>query len=288
MPDLLPSRPVLALSASDGWRGVEIQHYRHPPGIVDVPGNRDDLLVAHLAGPVLVEDSRGEGRTERRWTGPGQVSVTPAGQPVRRLFKGRTDVVLIYLRPELARDVASEVFGVDPDTVSLAACLGAPDEPATRIVNLLLAEAETPTPGTGPMTEALARALSVHVLRRYANLARRPAEVSVSMTGGRLRRVIAYMRANLHEPLPLARLARHVGLSSSQFARAFRDATGRPPHRFLVGLRIERARELLESTDRPVIEIALRCGFEQTTHFATMFRQVTGVSPRAWRLSHRS
>ena len=73
------------------------------------------------------------------------------------------------------------------------------------------------------------------------------------------------------------------GLSPSHFARAFRAAMGEPPHRYLVRLRIKMARELLEHTRLPVIEVGLRCGFEQTTHFATMFRKMTGLSPRAYR-----
>ncbi len=91
------------------------------------------------------------------------------------------------------------------------------------------------------------------------------------------------MQANLADDLPLSRLAAAAGLSPSHFARAFRAAVGQPPHRYMVRLRIERARQLLEQTRLPVTEVASRCGFEQTTHFATMFRKVTGQSPRAYR-----
>ena len=86
----------------------------------------------------------------------------------------------------------------------------------------------------------------------------------------------------------MSRLAGTVGLSRSQFVRTFRDATGVPPHQFLRGLRIEKARELLEQTDLPVIEVALNCGFGQPGHFATAFRGATGMSPRAWRQARRS
>ena len=59
-------------------------------------------------------------------------------------------------------------------------------------------------------------------------------------------------------------------------------------HRYLVGLRIERARALLEQTDMPITLICLRCGFEQPSHFATIFRARTGFSPRAWRRARQS
>ncbi len=77
-------------------------------------------------------------------------------------------------------------------------------------------------------------------------------------------------------------------MSPSQFVRAFRVTTGQPPHRYLVGLRVEQARALLEQTDLPVTVTDLRCGFEQPSHFATSFRARTGFSLRAWRQERRS
>ena len=53
--------------------------------------------------------------------------------------------------------------------------------------------------------------------------------------------------------------------------------------RYLIRLRIDHARHMLEHTRLPVIEVGLRCGFAQTTHFATMFRKITGLCPRAYR-----
>ena len=91
------------------------------------------------------------------------------------------------------------------------------------------------------------------------------------------------MKANLADPLPLTRLATVGGTSPSQFARAFRKATGESPHRYLIRLRIDQARNLLEHTALKVIEVGLSCGFEQPSHFATTFRQLTGLTPRAYR-----
>ena len=109
---LLPSRPVLA-SPRGAWDGVALQRYRHPPSTIEVAGMRDDLLVDHLAGPVLVEDDRGDGHFERRWTGPGQISLTPAGQRVHRVLKGRPDVVLVHMEPSLVSDAARAMGGAD-------------------------------------------------------------------------------------------------------------------------------------------------------------------------------
>ena len=283
----LPSRPVLSIPDTGG-QGIVLQRYQHPPSTIDVPGLRDALLVDHLVGPVLVEEHHGNGRHERRWTGPGQVTLTPAEQPVRRILLGRPDVVLLHLAPKLLQDVAEEMYGGHADQVRLVHGLAVPDDTADRLVRLLLAEATFPGPGMALMTDTLGRALAVHLLRAHSNLTPRPPSPAPSLPAPRIRRVIEYMRSRLDEDLPLSRLAEIGGLSPSRFARAFRDATNQPPHRYLLGLRIEQARELLERTELSVIEIGLRCGFGQPSHFATTFRTVTGLSPRAWRQARRS
>lgn len=287
LPEWLPSRPVLS-SSEDGWQDIVLQRFRHPPSTINVPGLRDNLVVDHLVGPVLIENVSGTKPHERRWTGPGQVTITPALQPVHRILKGHPEVVLVHLAPRLVAGVAEELFSSSPAQVVLVPSFAAPDPMADSIIRLLLAEAETATPGTRLMTETLARALVVHLLRRHSNLAPREPEMPVRITGARLRRVVEYMRAHMDEDLPLVQLANLSGLSPSRFACAFRDAAGQPPHKFLIGIRIEEARDLLEHTDLSVIEVGLRCGFGQPSHFATMFRKVTGLSPRAWRIARRS
>ena len=283
----LPTRPLVTM-AHGGHHGLTLQRFRHPPSTIDVPGLRDELLVDHLVGPVLVEDRLAAGDRERRWTGPGQVSVTPAGQAVHRTLKGRPDVVLLHLAPGLLHDTARELYGRDAGSAELVRCLATPDPGADQLVRLLLAEAEMPGPGSSLMAETLGRALVIHLLRFHSNLAgSRPVPEPRSPTP-RIQRVLEQMRSCLDQDLPLSCLAETVGLSASQLVRAFREATGVPPHRFLRSLRIEKARELLEHTDRPVIDIALACGFGQPGHFATAFREATGFSPRAWRKARRS
>jgi transcriptional regulator GlxA family with amidase domain len=84
----------------------------------------------------------------------------------------------------------------------------------------------------------------------------------------------------------LPQLASLCGLSTPHFTRAFREAVGRPPHAFLINLRLEKARELLEHTPRSITDIAFTCGFEQSQYFATLFCRKLGCTPSEWR--HRN
>jgi AraC-like DNA-binding protein len=97
------------------------------------------------------------------------------------------------------------------------------------------------------------------------------------------RRAKELMNANLNGKLPLSQLAEQCGLSIRHFARAFRQSTGVPPHRWLLGRRIERAKQLLHDPALALAEVALACGFADQSHFTRMFTTVVGLSPGLWR-----
>ena len=99
-----------------------------------------------------------------------------------------------------------------------------------------------------------------------------------------LRHVKKYMEENLQNNLSLDELARETNYSRGHFLRMFRAATGRPPHRYLMERRIERAKSmLLEAEGISLIDIAARCGFSSQSHLARVFRKHIGVTPSAFR-----
>ncbi|WP_051852835.1 GlxA family transcriptional regulator [Streptomyces aureocirculatus] len=104
----------------------------------------------------------------------------------------------------------------------------------------------------------------------------------------RLAEVLAWARENLHEPLPVAELARRAVMSKRSFARRFTAATGTTPHAWLRGLRLSGAEELLESTDLPVEEIARRVGYGSAAVLREQFVRRRGVPPRSYRRSFTS
>ncbi|MFE5620658.1 GlxA family transcriptional regulator [Streptomyces virginiae] len=101
----------------------------------------------------------------------------------------------------------------------------------------------------------------------------------------RLAEVLAWAGANLHEPLPVAELARRALMSKRSFARRFTAATGTTPHAWLRSLRLSSAEELLETTDLPVEEIARRVGYGSAAILREQFVRRRGVPPRSYRRS---
>ena len=87
------------------------------------------------------------------------------------------------------------------------------------------------------------------------------------------------MDAASHEDWPVERLARVSLVSEAHFARAFKEAFGVPPHRYLLTRRIERATALLRDSCLTVTEIAFQTGWNSLGTFGRTFRDVVGESP---------
>ncbi len=100
---------------------------------------------------------------------------------------------------------------------------------------------------------------------------------------GRLSGLIDHVRANLDRALTVAEMARIAGMSQRTFIRRFAEATGHAPGRWLAAERTSRARDLLESSDAPVEQIAAAVGYRDAAALRHNFRRQFGLSPAAHR-----
>jgi transcriptional regulator GlxA family with amidase domain len=84
-------------------------------------------------------------------------------------------------------------------------------------------------------------------------------------------------------PVDFAALARELGVSYTTFRRSFKQQTGVAPAQFQNTIRINRARDLLASTELSVSEIAERTGFNTVFYFSRIFTKKMGQTPSAYR-----
>ncbi len=95
--------------------------------------------------------------------------------------------------------------------------------------------------------------------------------------------VLDYINEYLDRDIRLADLAQLVGMSQFHFSYLFKRSLGKPPYQYLLQQRIERAKQLLKQTDKSIVNIAFGCGFSSHSHLSKQFRQLTGVTPKAFR-----
>jgi AraC family transcriptional regulator len=125
-----------------------------------------------------------------------------------------------------------------------------------------------------------------HILQTYGGLARLPEVVTRGLAPWQARRAAEVLRSSLDGGVRLSTLARECGMSVSHFTRSFRVTFGVSAHGWLVQRRIELAKDLMQTTAYPLVDIALQCGFSDQAAFNRTFAQTNGVSPGQWRREH--
>jgi AraC family transcriptional regulator len=125
-------------------------------------------------------------------------------------------------------------------------------------------------------------AFHAHIVDAYSDA--RPARTQrLRMAPWRLRDACDWMMERLDGPLSIAEVAAQVDMTPGYFARAFRDATGEPPHQWLLRQRIARAKDLLRLPQLSLAEIAAACGFADQSHLTRVFGKLVGATPGRWR-----
>ena len=100
---------------------------------------------------------------------------------------------------------------------------------------------------------------------------------------GRIRDIATRIAATPQETYYVAGLARECGLGKERFFRLFRQVIGETPQQFILGARLQRARQLLRDTVLGVGEVAEAVGYQNIYFFSRQFKQFTGLCPLAYR-----
>ena len=93
---------------------------------------------------------------------------------------------------------------------------------------------------------------------------------------------IAYIKNNITAELSLETVAKEVKFAPSYFHKLFKSATGKPLHKYIEDLRIEKATNMLITEEKTLTEIAYECGFSSQSYFSYAFKRHTGMTPRAY------
>lgn len=95
--------------------------------------------------------------------------------------------------------------------------------------------------------------------------------------------MLQYIQEHYDGELTLAKIAESAAVSENECLRCFRSMIGSTPIRYVKQLRVQRAAELLVSTDRRISDIGAECGFQEMSYFAKIFRELKGCTPSEFR-----
>lgn len=243
---------------------------------------RDQLLVLHRTGPVKL-DCYDTGRPKAHLVPRGGIHMHPGGVPFSVRLYGVLNTVHVYLRRSVIEEIAVDLVAGDPARVEIPVTITDQDRTLENLMKAVHFALEEKDSATTIYIDYLARALAAHLVRRYSGSKLKGA--SPRAVRPDIARALDYMRSNIDQSISLADLAETVGRSPSYLSRQFREQLGKAPHAYLIEMRLDMARELLEQTNDCIAAIALDCGFSHQEHLTRLFRRKFNTTPGAWRRS---
>jgi len=155
-----------------------------------------------------------------------------------------------------------------------------------EIAHAIASELQVQTSAGSLLVEALASSLAARLVQKHISASSAQSFPRLTREGldrRRLFRVVDYIEANLEGDLTIDRMASIACLSRYHFARAFKQAVGQSPHRYVSAKRLERAKTLLIQGDRSLVAIAHALRFSCQANFTRAFRQAVGLTPGQYR-----
>lgn len=240
------------------------------------------FLVGEAARPVRVSTARRELDTALPYLHP----IAPA----ELVWDGRLLVTVTQLEERPVRALLSQHYGRGDVPVRFDGTAPITPERA-RLWSAAAAHARAAAADVGAFESELVRdgvfrCLTAALVSVFPNdlLDLRPVHDGATSTPAAVRRAIAFMEANVAEPISVADIAEAARLSARGLQEAFRRVLGETPTRYLRRMRLEAARADLQRRDRTdgatVAQIAHRWGFAHIPRFATYYRETFGESPR--------
>ena len=274
------SRSAIVTTRALDWPGVLVEAGRNDVAAVDdLVGDQHYLSLNLDSAPLKLEVKEPHG-FKPFVVPPQSLWVSPSANPITLRLNSTLRYLRVSIDPvHLSRLISPSLEALEPVRLRRTYAVQSPQ--MAHLMLTLQDEADSHNASGLATVEAVTTALG-HLLVRHAGIEQpRPVRIRGGLSGAAKRRVLELIAAALDARLTIERLAREVGLSPAHFARAFKETMGRAPHQYLLALRLERARRLLETTQATLSDIAQRTGFADQAHFTRLFKRVFGTTPGA-------
>jgi AraC family transcriptional regulator len=262
---------------------LRVERLQNPPGEGSYRVLEKHSLFVSLSARPIRYLQRQEGKTFEGIYRPGDMLLTPADVPLFVRWQGEEDCLLIQIPDQLLQRVAQETLSSARNQLFLSPGFQIRNPSLESVAMMLLGEMHQNT-GSGRLyQDSLANVLAVHLLRHHATSQPSLPSYAGGLPSSQLEKIFDHVDAHLDQEIRLEDLADLLSMSQFHFSRMFKHSTGTTPYQYLVRQRIERAKFLLKQSNRSILDIALECGFSGHSHLSKQFRQVTGMTPKAYR-----
>lgn len=261
---------------------LTIEHIACPPDEAEVTPNDRHMLMFPLS-----YDTRHVNQFDGgEYDGPvdsGDFYLLPAGQPALYACETAGEALVFMINPNFLPHIATATECLNPDKVEVRSVVLDRDPQLETIARSFLSEMTADGLGGRLYTESLANLFGIHLLRHYCTTPATLRKYKGGLSDFQLKSAIDYVRSNLDGQLSLENIAAELNLSHYYFCALFKQSMGVSPWQYVIGQRVERAKELLKNRDLSIAEVALACGFSNQSHLNKHFRSATGIAPGTYR-----
>ena len=244
----------------------------------------DHFVSVTLAPSPGVTGSMGSDKVHAFDAPTGLIGVIPANMDCRSTWSSSRENAFIAIAPENLLELAVREF--DMGHVDLQTPPGVTVDPmALHMAQLLKAELTTGQPPNELYVDSLLTVFGIHLLRNYTGGRKSPTRAKGGLPAESARKLQEYMAEHLTSKLTVAELASICNLSPNHFIAAFTRTFGEQPYRYLIGLRLDYAKQLIVGSDLPYGVIATMSGFSSHSHLTATMRRYRGTTPATIRLA---
>lgn len=143
-------------------------------------------------------------------------------------------------------------------------------------------ECRNPQTGSGFILQNLRNLIAMQIIRTVGN--NMPEAESVKRHGKQnIERAAEYLREHSIVEFSLEDASKEAELSPYHFIRIFKLHTGKTPYEYFIDKKVEKAKEMLASRRLSITEVCFSCGFNNHSHFTSIFKKKVGITPSEYR-----
>jgi AraC-like DNA-binding protein len=248
-----------------------------------VVGERGYIFVLQLNAIPFIEQFLGKKKVSSGAYPIGAASAIDLQEEPSVLLPNPFDALVLYVTQAALDEVA---YAHQASRVGrLIWPHGALDHIFHLLGGTLLSSLEQPHHISKIFLDHVLHALYCHFACSYGGVTISAPQFRGGLSSLQIRRATELLEAHLDGKIALQQVAEACELSVSHFARAFRQTFHKPPYKWLMERRVDKARGLMTNSRLPLADIATRCGFADQSALHRIFKRIHGVTPGIWRRS---
>jgi AraC family transcriptional regulator len=244
-------------------------------------GERGYIIVVQLKRIPFLEQFLSRKKVSSGHYPVGAVSAIDLREEPAVLLPNPFDALILYVT-HAALDEVAYALGA-PRVERLVWPHGVLDPVVHHLGRTLLSSIEQSHHTPKIFLDHVLQALHCHFVSSYGGVALPALRFRGGLSPWQMRRATELMEAHLDGNIALQTVAEACDLSVSHFARAFKTTFRRPPYKWLIERRLDRAKNLMTNSRLPLADIAARCGFTDQSALNRAFQRIHGVTPGIWR-----